>query len=38
MHPALQGLVTIILGVGGCIAYFYFSNVFLDKVLLPAAP
>ncbi|WP_019955150.1 carbohydrate ABC transporter permease [Yoonia vestfoldensis] len=36
MNPALQGLVTIIIGVGGCIAYFYFSNQFLDKVLLPA--
>ena len=36
MHPALQGLLTIFLGVGGCIAYFYFSNQFLDKVLYPA--
>ena len=36
MNPALQGLVTIVLGVGGCLAYFYFSNVFLDKVLFPA--
>ena len=36
MHPALLGLVTVIIGVGGCIAYFYFSNVFLDKVLFPA--
>jgi alpha-glucoside transport system permease protein len=36
MHPALQGLITIIVGVGGCIAYFYFSNQFLDKVLYPA--
>ena len=36
MHPALQGLVTIIVGVGGCIAYFYFSNIFLDKVLFKA--
>jgi alpha-glucoside transport system permease protein len=35
MHPALLGLVTIIVGVGGCIGYFYFSNVFLDKVLFP---
>ncbi len=35
MHPALQGLLTIVVGVGGCIAYFYFSNQFLDKVLLP---
>lgn len=36
MNPALQGLITIILGVGGCIGYFYFSNQFLDKVLFPA--
>ncbi len=36
MHPALQGLFTIIIGVGGCIGYFYFSNQFLDKVLYPA--
>jgi alpha-glucoside transport system permease protein len=34
--PALQGLVTIFIGVGGCIAYFYFSNQFLDRVLFPA--
>ena len=36
MNPALQGLVTIIIGVGGCLAYFYLSNQFLDKVLFPA--
>lgn len=36
MNPALQGLITIFIGVGGCIAYFYFSNQFLDKVLFPA--
>jgi alpha-glucoside transport system permease protein len=36
MHPALQGLLTIIIGVGGCISYYYFSNQFLDKVLFPA--
>ncbi|MHA3915109.1 carbohydrate ABC transporter permease [Halovulum sp. GXIMD14793] len=36
MHPALQGLITIIVGVGGCVAYYYFSNQFLDKVLFPA--
>ena len=28
MNPALQGLITIIVGVGGCISYFYFSNLF----------
>ena len=35
MHPALQGLVTILIGVGGCVGYFYFSNQLLDKVLFP---
>ncbi|TCL08816.1 alpha-glucoside transport system permease protein [Shimia isoporae] len=36
MHPAILGLVTIALGVGGCLGYFYFSNLLLDKVLFPA--
>ncbi|WP_422372702.1 carbohydrate ABC transporter permease [Hoeflea sp.] len=36
MHPALQGIITIIIGVGGCVGYFYFSNQFLDRVLFPA--
>uniref|UniRef100_UPI0040485F49 carbohydrate ABC transporter permease n=1 Tax=Yoonia sp. TaxID=2212373 RepID=UPI0040485F49 len=36
MQPALLDLFTIIVGVGGCIGYFYFSNLFLDKVLFPA--
>ena len=36
MHPALQGLLTILIGVGGCVAYFYFSNQLLDKVLFKA--
>ena len=35
MHPAFQGLVTIVLGVGGCLAYFYFANQLLDRVLFP---
>lgn len=35
MHPAIQGLITIIVGVGGCVGYFYFSNQFIDKVLFP---
>ena len=35
MHPALQGLITIIVGVGGCVGYFYFSNQLLDKVIFP---
>jgi len=37
MEAALLGLVTIIVGVGGCVGYFYLSNVFLDKVLFPAS-
>jgi alpha-glucoside transport system permease protein len=36
MNPALQGLLTIVIGVGGCVSYFYFSNLFVDKVLFPA--
>ena len=36
MNPALQGLVTIFIGVGGCMAYFYVSNLILDKVIYPA--
>ena len=36
MHPALLGLVTIIIGVGGCLGYFYFSNLILDKYIFPA--
>ena len=36
MHPALLGLLTIIIGVGSCVGYFYGANVFLDKVLYPA--
>lgn len=36
MNPALQGLITIILGVGGCVGYFYFSNIILDRFIFPA--
>ena len=36
MHPALQGLMTIAIGVGGCVGYFYFSNLLVDKVIFPA--
>ena len=35
MHPALQGIITIVIGVGACVGYFYFSNQLLDKVLYP---
>jgi len=36
MHPAIQGLVTIVIGVGACLAYFYFANQLIDKVIFPA--
>jgi alpha-glucoside transport system permease protein len=35
MHPAIQGMLTIVIGVGACITYFWGSNQFLDKVLYP---
>jgi alpha-glucoside transport system permease protein len=35
MHPALQALMVIAVGVGGCVGYFFASNLFLDKVLYP---
>ena len=37
MDAALLGLMTVVIGVGGCLGYFYFSNLFLDKVLFPAS-
>lgn len=36
MHPALQALVVILVGVGGCVGYFYASNLVLDKIIFPA--
>jgi alpha-glucoside transport system permease protein len=36
MSPIVQGIITIIIGVGGCIGYFYFANLLLDKVIFPA--
>ncbi len=38
MNPALQAALTIVIGVGGCVGYFYFSNQILDKVLSPRGP
>ncbi len=35
MSPILQGILTIIIGVGGCLAYFYASNLVLDRVVFP---
>ena len=37
MNPILQGLVTIVIGVGGCFAYFTLSNLLLDRVIFPAS-
>jgi alpha-glucoside transport system permease protein len=31
----VSGIITIIVGVGGMFAYFWLSNMFLDKVLFP---
>ncbi|WP_299843401.1 carbohydrate ABC transporter permease [uncultured Jannaschia sp.] len=35
MSPLLQGILTVVIGVGGCIGYFWSSNLVLDKVLFP---
>jgi alpha-glucoside transport system permease protein len=35
MNPAIQALISIVVGVGGCVAYFYMSNLVLDKVFFP---
>ncbi|UWQ20502.1 carbohydrate ABC transporter permease [Jannaschia sp. W003] len=35
MPPIVQGLITIVLGVGGCIAYFWASNLVLDRYIFP---
>jgi alpha-glucoside transport system permease protein len=35
MSPIFQGILTIVIGVTGCIAYFYLSNIVLDKVIFP---
>ena len=36
MPPIVQGILTILIGVGGCIGYFWASNWVLDKVIFPA--
>lgn len=38
MSPVLQGLITVVLGVGGCVGYFFLSNLILDKVIFPPKP
>ena len=35
MNAAIQGLIIIIIGIGGCLGYFYLANLLLDKVLFP---
>jgi len=36
MHPALQGILTIVIGVVICVAYFYISNWIIDHLVFPA--
>lgn len=36
MSPILQGILTIIIGVGGCVGYFFLSNLILDRFIFPA--
>ena len=36
MSPLMQGVITIFIGVGGCVGYFFLSNLILDKVIFPA--
>ena len=36
MTPLLQGMVTIVVGVVGCVGYFYLSNWIVDHVIFPA--
>ena len=36
MHPAILGIITIAVGVLGCVSYFLLSNLILDKIVMPA--
>ena len=36
MSPVIQGALTIVIGVGGCVGYFFLSNLLIDKVIFPA--
>ena len=36
MSPLVQGVLTILIGVGGCVGYFWLSNLLVDKVIFPA--
>jgi hypothetical protein len=31
--PIVQGIITIIVGVGGCVGYFYLANLVLDRLV-----
>ena len=35
MNPAIQAVITIAVGVGGCVGYFFVSNIVLDRFLFP---
>jgi len=37
MEQAILALLTIVIGVGGCVGYFWLSNILLDKVIFPAS-
>ena len=36
MTQALLAFLTLVVGVAGCVGYFWASNLLLDKVLFPA--
>lgn len=36
MPPLVQGLLTILVGVFGCVGYFYAADLVLDRVIFPA--
>ncbi len=35
MNVVFQGILTIVIGVGGCMAYFWLSNFVLDRFVFP---
>ncbi len=35
MEQAFLALLTIVIGVGGCVGYFWLSNIVLDKAIFP---
>ena len=37
MEQAILALLTIVIGVGGCVGYFWLSNIILDKMIFPAS-